>query len=155
MVSSSSLYSALLWCFTVLYVPVAVLLSSLARQNREINESKFELKPYDLMTMSDFGIFESYSHQLAMAKEVYLSRRTSRHEFLKTPQIHLPFQQGNDIRVECLPVRVIQVALLGGFVEIAFDDGEVLRVVDGLHDEPGESLLVLGVDGRSLEELGV
>lgn len=40
-------------------------------------------------------------------------------------------------------------------MQIALDDGEVLRFVDGLHDEPRERLLVLGEDRRGLEELDV
>lgn len=47
------------------------------------------------------------------------------------------------------------MVLLRRFLEVSLDDGEVLRVVDRLHHEPGKSLLVLGVDGGSLEELGV
>lgn len=82
-------------------------------------------------------------------------RRGRRHQLLKSSQIHLLLQQGDDIGVKGLPVRVVQVVLLRRLVEVALDDGEVLRVVNGLHDEPGESLLVLGIDGRGFDELGV
>ena len=47
------------------------------------------------------------------------------------------------------------MVLLGALVEVALDDAEVLLVVDTLHDEPGQGLLVLGVDGRGFDELGV
>lgn len=40
-------------------------------------------------------------------------------------------------------------------MEIALDDAEVLGVVDGLHDEPREGFVILGVDGRGFEEFGV
>lgn len=79
----------------------------------------------------------------------------TRNQLLKTVHIHILLQQRNNIGVESLPVGVTQVVLLGRLLEVALDDGEVLGVMDGLHDEPGQSLLVLGVDGGSLEELRV
>lgn len=47
------------------------------------------------------------------------------------------------------------MVLLRALVEVALDDGEVLRVVDGLHHEPGEGLVILGVDGGGFKEFGV
>lgn len=69
--------------------------------------------------------------------------------------IHILFQQGNHVGIERLPVRVVEVVLLGRLLEVSLDDREVLLIMDRLHHEPGQSLLVLGVDGRGLEELGM
>lgn len=80
---------------------------------------------------------------------------TGRNKFLKSPQIHILLQQRDHVWVEGLPVGVGQVVLLGPLVQVALDDGEVLRVVDRLHDEPREGFLVLGVDGGGFEEFGV
>ena len=45
--------------------------------------------------------------------------------------------------------------LLRGLLQVALDNGKVLGIVNRLHHEPGERLLVLRVDGRGFEELGV
>lgn len=45
--------------------------------------------------------------------------------------------------------------LLRRLVEVALDDGEILLIVDGLHDEPGERFFVFGVDGGCFEEFGM
>lgn len=47
------------------------------------------------------------------------------------------------------------MVFLAAFVLVPLHDGEVLRVVHALHDEPRDGLLVLGVDGRRLVELRV
>ena len=47
------------------------------------------------------------------------------------------------------------MVLLGALVEVALDDSKVLLVEDGLHDEPGERLVVLGVDAGGFDEFGV
>lgn len=40
-------------------------------------------------------------------------------------------------------------------MQVPLDNGELLLVMDGLHDEPGEGFFVLGVDGGCFEEFGV
>ena len=45
--------------------------------------------------------------------------------------------------------------LLRRLVQVSLDDGEILFIVDGLHDEPGEGFFVFGVDGGCFEEFGV
>ena len=45
--------------------------------------------------------------------------------------------------------------LLRRLTQVPLDNGEILLVVDGLHDEPGEGFLVLGVDRGGFEEFGV
>lgn len=77
----------------------------------------------------------------------------ARIQFLEPPQVHLPLQQWLDVRVEGLPVGVFQVIFLTAFVLIALHDGKIPRVVNGLHDEPGNGLFILGVDARGLNEL--
>lgn len=47
------------------------------------------------------------------------------------------------------------MVLLGALLEVALDDSKVLLVKDRLHDEPGERLLVLGVDAGGFDEFGV
>ena len=46
------------------------------------------------------------------------------------------------------------MVLLRTLIEVALDDAEVLLVVDGLHNEPRERLMVLRVDGGGFLELG-
>jgi hypothetical protein len=43
---------------------------------------------------------------------MHTRRRHTRIQFLQAPQIHLRSQQRHDIRVERLPVRVVEVVLL-------------------------------------------
>lgn len=69
--------------------------------------------------------------------------------------IHVLLEQRNNVRVEGLPVRVVEVVLLGRLLLVALDNGEVLLVEDGLHNEPGKGLLVVGVDVGGLDELGL
>lgn len=69
--------------------------------------------------------------------------------------LHILLQQRDHVGVESLPVGVLQVVLLGALVEVALDDSKVLLVEDGLHDEPGERLVVLGVDAGGFDEFGV
>jgi hypothetical protein len=76
-------------------------------------------------------------------------------QLLKPPQVHLPLQQRNHIRIERLPVWVTKMILLRRLTQVPLDNGEILLVVDGLHDEPGERFLVLGVDRGCFEEFGV
>lgn len=46
------------------------------------------------------------------------------------------------------------MVLLRTLIKVALDDAEVLLVVNGLHDEPRERLMVLRVDGGGFLELG-
>lgn len=38
---------------------------------------------------------------------------------------------------------------------VPFDNGEVAGIRGGLHDEPGDGLLVLAIDAAGLDELGL
>lgn len=42
-----------------------------------------------------------------------------------------------------------------GFLLVSLHNGEVSRVGSGLHDEPGDGLLVLAVDAAGLDQLGL
>lgn len=46
------------------------------------------------------------------------------------------------------------MVLLRTLIEVTLDDAEVLLVVDGLHNEPRERLMVFRVDGGGFLELG-
>lgn len=76
-------------------------------------------------------------------------------ELLQTVHVHVLLEQGNHVGVEGLPVGVVEVVLLRGFLLVALDDGEVLLVEHRLHDEPGDGLLVVGVDVGSLDKLSL
>lgn len=83
------------------------------------------------------------------------SLRRSFNQLLEAVHIHILLQQGDHVGIESLPVRIVEVVLLRRLLQVSLDDREVLLIVDGLHHEPGQGLLVLGVDGRRLKELGV
>lgn len=76
-------------------------------------------------------------------------------QLLIASQIHVSFQQWLDVGIEGLPVWVVEVVFLGFLVQVSLDDGEVPAVVRGLHDEPRERLLVVRVDLRGLDQLGL
>ena len=80
---------------------------------------------------------------------------STRNQILTSVHLHILLQQRDHVGVESLPVGVLQVVLLGALVEVALNDSKVLLVEDRLHDEPGERLLVLGVDAGSFDEFGV
>lgn len=80
---------------------------------------------------------------------------TLRNQLLKSPEIHILLQKRNDIWIKSLPVRVLKVILLRPLIEITLHDTEVLLIMDRLHNEPGESLLILRVNGRGLQKLRV
>lgn len=69
--------------------------------------------------------------------------------------IHILLQQRNHVGVESLPVRVVEVVLLRGFLDVTLNDGEVLLVENGLHDEPRESFLVVRVDIGGFDKLSL
>lgn len=76
-------------------------------------------------------------------------------QLLQAVHIHILLQQRNHVRVESLPVRVVEVVFLRRFLDVALDDGEVLLVENGLHHEPREGLLVVRVDVGGLNKLGL
>jgi hypothetical protein len=88
-------------------------------------------------------------------------------------QIHLLIEEGDYIRIEGFPVRVLEVVFLAlqghklrlGFVIKSFGDTHALiletfyncecpRIVDILHNKPINCLLILTVDSSSFNELG-
>lgn len=69
--------------------------------------------------------------------------------------IHIFLEQRNNVGVKGLPIRVVEVVLLGRLLLVTLDNGEVLLVEDGLHDEPRKGLLVVRVNVGGLDELGL
>ena len=98
--------------------------------------------------------YTSYRRKQNKKKKDTLSSST-RNQVLTSVHLHILLQQRDHVGIEGLPVGVPQVVFLGVLVEIALDDGKVLLVEDGLHDEPGEGLFVFGVDIGGFDEFGV
>ena len=103
----------------------------------------------------------SIAHSFILRTEVKKKKKkntlssSTRNQVLTSVHLHILLQQRDHVGVEGLPVGVPQVVFLGVCVEIALDDGKVLLVEDGLHDEPGEGLFVFGVDFGGFDEFGV
>lgn len=76
-------------------------------------------------------------------------------QLLQAVHIHILLQQRNHVRVESLPVRIVKVVLLRGFLDVTLDDGEVLLIENGLHHEPREGFLVVRVDIGGFNKLGL
>lgn len=76
-------------------------------------------------------------------------------QLLQAVHIHILLQQRNHVRVESLPVRVVEVVLLRGFLDVTLDDGEVLLVENGLHHEPRKGFLVVRVDIGGFNKLSL
>ena len=103
----------------------------------------------------------SIAHSLILRTEENKTKKkdtlssSTRNQVLTSVHLHILLQQRDHVGIEGLPVGVPQVVFLGVLVEIALDDGKVLLVEDGLHDEPGEGLFVFGVDIGGFDEFGV
>jgi hypothetical protein len=76
-------------------------------------------------------------------------------QLLQAVHIHILLQQRNDVRVESLPVRVVEVVFLRRFLGVTLDDGEVLLVENRLHHEPREGFLIVRVNIGGFNKLGL
>lgn len=126
------------------------------RENSKCTENKKKDENGDRKMIRVIFSFHFIIHQLFLPPIYFYIRGVfNLFQLLKASQVHILLQQRNDIWVESLPVRVVEMVLLGRFLLVALDDAEVLGIVDGLHDVPADGLLVLGVNLASLEELCV
>ena len=76
-------------------------------------------------------------------------------QLLQPVHIHRLLQQRNHIRVESLPVRVVEMVLLRRFLDVTLDDCKVLLVENRLHHKPREGFLVFRVNIRGFDKLGL